>query len=100
MSATLQTVDRALQVIQQFRAPADALTVTELADRLGIHRTSASRLVSTLGARGFLQRTALGDLVRLGPEIARLGRHHARGPRDRRRGRRCWSASPPTPARP
>ena len=74
MSATLQTADRALQVLQQFRAPTDALTVTEIARRLGIHRSSASRLVSTLGARGFVERTAVGDLVRLGPEVARLAR--------------------------
>ena len=74
MSAPLRTVDRALQVLQEFRTPADALTVTEIAERLGIHRSSASRLVSTLGARGFLERTAIGDLVRLGPEVARLGR--------------------------
>jgi IclR family transcriptional regulator, acetate operon repressor len=71
---TLQTADRALQVLQLFRAPADALSVTEIADRLGIHRSTASRLVSTLRARGFLERTAVGDLVRLGPEVARLGR--------------------------
>jgi IclR family transcriptional regulator, acetate operon repressor len=69
---TLQTADRALQVLQLFHAPADALSVTEIADRLGIHRSTASRLVSTLRARGFLERTD-GDLVRLGPEVARLG---------------------------
>ena len=68
---TLQTADRALQVLQQFHAPADALSVTEIADRLGIHRSTASRLVSTLRARGFLEEA--GDLVRLGPEVARLG---------------------------
>ena len=66
---TLQTADRALQVLQQFHAPADALSVTEIADRLGVHRSTASRLVSTLRARGFLERT-VGDLVRLGPEGA------------------------------
>ena len=71
---TLQTADRALQVLQQFRTPADALSVTEIAERLGIHRSTASRLVSTLRARGFLERTPVGDLVRLGPEVARLGR--------------------------
>lgn len=68
---TLQTADRALQVLQQFHAPADALSVSEIADRLGIHRSTASRLVATLRARGFLE--AVGDVVRLGPEVARLG---------------------------
>jgi DNA-binding IclR family transcriptional regulator len=74
MSTTLQTADRALRVMQEFRTPAEALTVTELAARLGLHRSTASRLVSTMEARGFLQRDAVGDRVRLGPEVARLGR--------------------------
>jgi IclR family transcriptional regulator, acetate operon repressor len=72
-SSTLQTADRALQVLQQFRLPGDTLAVGELADRLGIHRSTASRLVSTLEARGFLARTA-GERVQLGPETERLGR--------------------------
>jgi len=74
MSTTLQTADRALRVMQEFRSPAEGLTVTELAARLGLHRSTASRLVSTMEARGFLQRDAPGDRVRLGPEVARLGR--------------------------
>jgi DNA-binding IclR family transcriptional regulator len=74
MSTTLQTADRALRVMQEFRTPAEGLTVTELAARLGLHRSTASRLVSTMEARGFLQRDAAGDRVRLGPEVARLGR--------------------------
>jgi DNA-binding IclR family transcriptional regulator len=53
-SATLQTADRALQVLQQFRMPGETLTVGELAARLGVHRSTASRLVSTIEARGFL----------------------------------------------
>jgi DNA-binding IclR family transcriptional regulator len=72
-SATLQTADRALQVLQQFRTPGETLTVGELAARLGLHRSTASRLVSTIEARGFLERAA-GQRLRLGPEAARLGR--------------------------
>ena len=72
-SAILQTADRALRVLQQFRAPGETLTVGELAARLSVHRSTASRLVSTIEARGFLERAA-GERVRLGPEAARLGR--------------------------
>jgi IclR family transcriptional regulator, acetate operon repressor len=71
-SATLQTADRALQILQQFRTPGETLTVGELATRLGVHRSTASRLVSTIVARGFLERTP-GERVRLGPEATRLG---------------------------
>jgi DNA-binding IclR family transcriptional regulator len=74
MSARLQTADRALQVLQQFRSQAEGLTVTEIATRLGLHRSTASRLVSTMEARGFLERDAAGSLLRLGPEVARIGR--------------------------
>jgi IclR family acetate operon transcriptional repressor len=70
----LQTADRALQVLQQFASPGEALTVTEVAERLGLNRSTASRLVGTLAARGFLERSAPHELVRLGPELARLGR--------------------------
>ncbi len=48
------------------------MSVTEIARDLDLHRSTASRLVSTLTARGFLERT-LDDRVRLGPETARLG---------------------------
>jgi DNA-binding IclR family transcriptional regulator len=74
VSARLQTADRALQVLQQFRSQAEGLTVTEIATRLGIHRSTASRLVSTMAARGFLERDTVGSLLRLGPEVARIGR--------------------------
>jgi IclR family transcriptional regulator, acetate operon repressor len=72
-SPPLQTVDRALQVLAQFRTRGQAFSVTELAAGLGLHRSTTSRLVSTLAARGFLERTA-HDRVRLGPENVRLGR--------------------------
>ena len=72
-SSTLQTADRALQILQQFQQTGEVLTVGELASRLGLHRSTASRLVSTLRARGFLE-GAPGEAVRLGPEAVRIGR--------------------------
>src|ERR671933_2847990 len=72
--STLQTADRALRVLQLFAAPGEALTVTAIAERLQLNRSTASRLVGTLAARGFLERSGPQDLVRLGPELARLGR--------------------------
>ena len=71
---TLQTADRALQVLQELAKTEQALTVTEIAARLNTHRSNASRLVATLEARGFVERPEPGDVLRLGPEVARLGR--------------------------
>ena len=71
---TLQTADRALRVLQELARAGEALTVSEIAARLGTHRSNASRLVATLEARGFVERPMAGDVLLLGPEVARLGR--------------------------
>jgi DNA-binding IclR family transcriptional regulator len=71
---TLETVDRAQQLLLAFDGDDDAeLTVGALAARLGIHRSSASRLAATLAQRGFLERATAGEAFRLGPAVGRLG---------------------------
>jgi DNA-binding IclR family transcriptional regulator len=72
-SSLLQTADRALQVLLEFRTPGQVHTVSGLAARLGLHRSTTSRLVTTLEARGFLERMP-GEGIQLGPAAARLGR--------------------------
>ena len=47
--------------------------MTELAARVGVHKSTASRLAATLAARGFLERPAGSEAFRLGPELGRLG---------------------------
>jgi DNA-binding IclR family transcriptional regulator len=59
---TLETVDRALQLLLAF-GDGDELTVGAMAERLGIHRSSASRLAATLADRGFLERAGGGEAV-------------------------------------
>jgi len=78
MSNTLQSVDRALQILLQFDREGQELGVTELAARLGVHKSSASRLAATLARKGFLERGRDGELFRLGPQVRRLGRLAAR----------------------
>jgi DNA-binding IclR family transcriptional regulator len=70
---TAQTLDRGLQVLQLLGEPGaqGGLTVTELAERLGVGRTVVYRLVSTLAAREFVTRSADGR-VRLGLAMTRL----------------------------
>ncbi|WP_104141323.1 IclR family transcriptional regulator [Arthrobacter sp. ZGTC131] len=70
---TLETVDRALQMLQLFDRPGQEKTVSALAAGVGIHRSSASRFAATLAERGFLERSAGGEGFCLGPEIGRLG---------------------------
>lgn len=69
----VQTVDRALQLLQEFATPRQERGVTELAAALGVHKSTASRLAATLAARGFLERAPGSESFRLGPELGRLG---------------------------
>lgn len=70
---TAQTLDRGLQVLQTLGAPGSVrgLTMSELAERLGLARPVVYRLVATLDARGFVTRGEDGR-YRLGLGVARL----------------------------
>jgi DNA-binding IclR family transcriptional regulator len=71
MSNALQTADRVLQILGAFGSNAHALSIGLIADKLGVHKSTASRLATTLVRRGFLEREH--RLLRLGPEVNRLG---------------------------
>lgn len=73
MTRKLETVDRALRLLQEFEHPGQELTVSALASRLELHRSNVSRFMATLAERGFLERAPAGDAYRLGPEMTRLG---------------------------
>lgn len=58
--STVQAVDRALQILELI-ADRGPLTASEIARSLGVHRSTAFRLLSTLEARRFVTRQADGD---------------------------------------
>jgi DNA-binding IclR family transcriptional regulator len=77
----IQSVERAARILLAFAAPEQEITVAELARMLDVHKSTASRLVATLLAYGLLARGGGDDdRLRLGPELARLGRYAASGP--------------------
>src|SRR6476469_4127589 len=71
MSNGLQTADRVLQILGAFSSNAHELSIGSIADKLGVHKSTASRLAATLVQRGFLERER--RMLRLGPEVSRLG---------------------------
>jgi DNA-binding IclR family transcriptional regulator len=72
MRNTVQSVERALQVLTAFEVDGQELGVTEIAALLGVHKSTASRLAATLVASGFLERSPASESFRLGPELPRL----------------------------
>ena len=64
-------VDRALMLLAAFRAGDRSLGLAELAQRTGLVKSTALRLIASLAHFGFLQRMEDGRYC-LGPEVARL----------------------------
>src|SRR5260221_4619882 len=55
-----QAVDRALTILGFFDEGQSELTVADVAARLGVHRSTASRLLAALERHGLLESTAAG----------------------------------------
>ncbi|MCW2908567.1 MAG: IclR family transcriptional regulator [Actinomycetia bacterium] len=69
--ATYRSAERVLTLLAAFEDSRPELSVTEIAEALGVHKSTASRLAATLERTGFLARA--GRRYRLGVEIIRLG---------------------------
>ncbi len=69
----VEAVERALALLLAFRDGDGPLTLTELAARTTLHKSTALRLFASLLARGFLRRLPDGR-YHLGPEILRLAK--------------------------
>src|SRR3954462_11649 len=69
--ATVQSVDRALSVLEILAANGEA-GVTEVAAELGVHKSTAFRLVAVLESRGFVEQLADRGKYRLGFGVVRL----------------------------
>jgi DNA-binding IclR family transcriptional regulator len=72
-AAAVQSVDRALLVLEILATLREA-GVTEIADELGVHKSTVSRLIAVLESRGYVEQVTERGKYRLGFAIARLAR--------------------------
>jgi DNA-binding IclR family transcriptional regulator len=70
---SVQSVDRALDLLATVAASAQAPTVADLAAACGINRSTAWRLIATLEAHGMVERAPSGGGYRVGYGALRLG---------------------------
>lgn len=68
----VQSVARAVGILEALGDSAEGLGVTELGRRLGVHKATASRLVATLADHGLVERNPATDKYRLGFGLVRL----------------------------
>lgn len=78
-TGSLSSVDNALQVLELL-STRPSIRVIEVAERLGVARSTAHRILAALLARGFVVQDA-HKVYRVGPAIERFGRRQIAGPR-------------------
>jgi DNA-binding IclR family transcriptional regulator len=72
MSESVRAVDRALDVLLCFNKETPELTMTQIADQVGIHKSTAHRLLATLENRRFVHRDANTGVYRLGIRLLQM----------------------------
>jgi len=70
---TIQSVLHALDILESFRGAEDSLGVTELANRLKLHKNNVFRLLATLTTRGYIDQDGTTGNYQLGVKTFELG---------------------------
>jgi DNA-binding IclR family transcriptional regulator len=68
------SVDKALLIVELLMREEDSLTAREIAERIGINRTTAHRLVNALIQRGWIEKVVGSSSYRLSPRFLALAR--------------------------
>jgi DNA-binding IclR family transcriptional regulator len=75
MGNRVQSLDRALDMLEllAWAEHGGELGATDLARRLDVHKSTASRLLATLQAHGLVEQSRTTEKYRLGAALVRLG---------------------------
>lgn len=57
----VQSIDRALDIIEAVAVEQEGKSLTEIASQVGLHKSTAHRIIATLTKRGYLDRTGEGN---------------------------------------
>ncbi len=72
MSESVRSVERALDVLLCFTIQTPELTMTQIAEQVGIHKSTAHRLLATLENKRFIQRDPNTGIYRLGIRLLQM----------------------------
>lgn len=74
----IQSVVHALDLLEEFRGTTDELGVTELSNRLNLHKNNVFRLLATLETKGYIEQNKATENYRLGIKALQLGQTYIR----------------------
>lgn len=69
----VQTVERALDILEVLSSSDKSLGVTEIGNRVGLHKSTVHRILQTLCLRGYVEKEKDTEHYRLGIKIVELG---------------------------
>lgn len=69
----VQTLERSLDVLEVLSQADEALGVTEIGNRVGLHKSTVHRILQTLAYRGYVEKEKDRDRYHLGIKIVELG---------------------------
>ena len=72
MSESVRAVERALDILLCFTRQAPELSMTQIADQVGIHKSTVHRLLATLESKRFVQRDPDTGIYRLGIRLLQM----------------------------
>ncbi len=70
---TIQSVARALRILEAFSGQTKELSVTEISKQQGLSKSTAFGLINTLAENGYLEQNAENSRYRLGLKLLQLG---------------------------
>jgi len=70
----IQSLARGLKILDLLSRAPEGVTITELAETLGVDKGSASRLVATLSRYGYAEKDEVSRRYHVGPQVVSLSR--------------------------
>jgi len=70
----IQSLARGLKILDLLSRAPEGITITELAEMLGVDKGSASRLVATLSRYGYAEKDEVSRRYHVGPQVVSLSR--------------------------
>ncbi|HHY70866.1 MAG TPA: IclR family transcriptional regulator [Thermoanaerobacterales bacterium] len=71
--STVQSVERAIKILEELAMEKEGLGVTELSHRVDLHKSTVHRMLTTLLNLGYVEQSTLSEKYRLGMKLLILG---------------------------
>lgn len=69
---TVQSIDRAFEILETLAVEKDGLGVTEIGNRIGLHKSTVHRLITSMAERGYIEKNRDTGMYRLGLKFVEL----------------------------